>query len=69
MTKRLYVSKDKKILGVCGGIAEFFDTDPTLVRLAWILITVLTGVVPGIIAYFVAAVVMPTKLESTKNKD
>lgn len=57
--KRMYLSKDKKLLGVCAGVAEFYDVDPTLVRLGWMVVTVLTGVVPGIIAYFVAAVVMP----------
>lgn len=59
--KRLYLSeKDKKISGVCGGIADYYEVDPTLVRLGWILITILTGVVPGIIAYIIAAIVMPS---------
>lgn len=58
--KRLYLSStDIKIAGVCGGIAEYFELDPTLVRLAWLLVTVLSGVVPGVIAYLVAAIVMP----------
>jgi len=57
--KRLYRSKDKKIAGVCGGIAEYFDIDPTLVRLGWLLLTILTGIVPGVIAYIIAAIVMP----------
>lgn len=60
--KKLYVSdNDRKLSGVCGGIGEYFESDPTLVRLAWILMTVLTGVVPGIIGYIVAAMVMPRK--------
>ena len=60
--KRLYLSvTDKKIAGVCGGIGEYFDVDTTLVRLAWILVTVITGVVPGIIGYVIAAIVMPTR--------
>jgi len=58
--KRLYLSAtDKKISGVCGGIAEYFGIDSTLVRLLWIFVTIVTGVVPGILAYLVAAVVMP----------
>jgi phage shock protein C len=58
--KKLFLSSnDKKISGVCGGIAEFFDVDATLVRLAWVVLTVMTGVVPGVLAYIVAAVVMP----------
>lgn len=58
--KRLYLSiTDKKISGVCGGIGKYFDVDPAIVRLAWIVMTVLTGVMPGIIAYIIAALVIP----------
>ena len=57
--KKLYTSNDKKISGVCGGIGEFYDVDPSLVRLAWIVITILTSIVPGIIAYIVAAIIIP----------
>jgi len=57
--KRLFLSKDKKILGVCGGIAEYFDVDPTLVRLAWAIITILTAVAPGVIAYAIVAIIVP----------
>lgn len=58
--KKLYLStKDRKISGVCGGIAEYFDVDSSVVRLAWILVTILTGIVPGIIGYIVAAIVIP----------
>lgn len=58
MKKRLYKSAtDKKLCGVCGGIAEYFDMDPTLVRLAWVAFTLLGG--SGIIAYIVAAIIMP----------
>ena len=59
--KRLYRTegKDSKVFGVCGGIAEYFDIDPTLIRLAWILFTACAG--SGIIAYIIAAIVMPRK--------
>ncbi len=58
MKKRLYKSLvDKKVSGVCGGIAEYFNLDSTVVRLAWVLFTFLGG--SGIIAYIVAALVMP----------
>ncbi len=61
MKKKLCKSKsDKKICGVCGGIAEFFDWDSTMVRLAWVLFTILGG--SGIIAYIIAALVMPDKI-------
>lgn len=58
--KRLYKSStDKKIAGVCGGIAEYFDIDPTIVRLLWALISLAYGT--GIIAYIVCAFVIPEK--------
>lgn len=63
--KRLYLSmNDKKIAGVCGGVGEYFNFDPSLVRLGWIIFTVLTGVAPGVIAYFVAAIVIPSNGEN-----
>lgn len=58
--KRLYkIEQGKKIDGVCGGIAEYLDTDPTIIRLAWIFFTACAG--SGIIAYIIAAIVMPKK--------
>lgn len=53
-------STDKFISGVCGGIAQSFGVDPTLVRLVWAAITVLTSVIPGVILYGIASVVMPS---------
>ena len=56
--KRLYKSNtDKKICGVCGGIAEYFNVDSTLVRLICILL--ILGVGFGLLAYIIAALVMP----------
>ena len=56
--KRLCKSNtNKKICGVCGGIAEYLNTDPTLIRLAFLLVAAIAG--SGILAYFVAALVMP----------
>ncbi len=58
MKKRLYLSKKyKQLAGVCGGFAEYFDIDPTVVRLAWILLTVIPGGA-GLILYIVAAIIM-----------
>ncbi len=58
MKKRLYKSNsDKKICGVCGGIANYFDIDPTIVRLAWVIFTFAGG--SGLLAYIIAAIVMP----------
>ncbi len=59
MNKRLYKSTtDKKLCGVCGGIAEYFDLDPTVIRLAWVVFTLFGG--SGILAYIIAAIVMPS---------
>jgi phage shock protein C len=52
-------SIDSKIAGVCGGIAEYMDVDSTVVRLIWVLITFFTGIIPGLLAYLVAWLVMP----------
>lgn len=54
--KRLYKSADKKISGVCGGIAEYFGIDPAIVRIIWACTFLFTGA--GLIAYIVAAIVM-----------
>lgn len=50
---------DKRIAGVAGGLAEAFDVDPTLVRLAFVLFTFLGG--PGVIIYLILAVVLPSE--------
>ena len=59
--KKLYLSEtDKKITGVCGGIAEYFEMDSTLVRLGWVLLTIVPPF-PGIIAYIIASFIIPKK--------
>ena len=58
--KKLYKSStDKKLAGVCGGIAEYFDIDSTLVRLGWVVFCALGG--SGVLAYIIAALVMPDR--------
>ena len=60
MKKRLYrIENGKQIAGVCGGIAEYFDIDPTLVRIAWIILAFCAG--GGVLAYIIAALIMPSK--------
>lgn len=62
MSKRLYKSnKDKMLDGVCGGIAEYFEIDPTLVRLAWVVLCAFGG--SGIVAYIIAAIIIPRNPE------
>ena len=56
--KRLYRSESIRMLcGVCAGIAEYFNLDPTLIRLAWALFCILGG--SGVLAYILAAIIIP----------
>jgi phage shock protein C len=58
MEKKLYRSNSNKMLaGVCGGIAEYFNIDPTLVRMGWALFVLLAG--SGILVYIICAIVIP----------
>ena len=58
MEKKLYKSNQNKMIdGVCGGIAEYFGIDPTVVRLVWALFSLMGG--SGILAYFIAAIIIP----------
>lgn len=58
--KKLYLSlTDRKISGVCGGIADYIGMDSTIIRLLWTVVTLFTGVLPGVVLYIIAIVVMP----------
>ena len=58
--KKLYRSESNRMLcDVCAGIAEYFDLDPTLIRLAWALVCFLGG--SGILAYIIAAIIIPSE--------
>ena len=58
MEKKLYKSNQNKMIdGVCGGIAEYFGVDPTVVRLIWALFSLMGGC--GILAYIIAAIIIP----------
>ena len=58
MNKKLYRSiMDKKLCGVCGGLGDYFDIDPTVIRVAWILFALLGG--SGLLAYLICAIVIP----------
>ena len=55
--KKLYRSENKMIAGVCAGIAEYFDIDPTLVRLGWVILSFIGF--SGVLAYIIAAIIIP----------
>lgn len=59
MEKRLYKSNDKILAGVCAGIAEYFNLDPTLIRLAFVLFCGLGG--SGLLVYIIGAIIIPQK--------
>jgi phage shock protein C len=60
MTKRLYRSQDNQIFaGVMGGLGEYFDVDPVLIRLLYVMATIFTGLVPGVLCYIIAVAIVP----------
>ena len=60
MNKKLYRSiANKKLCGVCEGIGEYFDLDPTLIRVLWLCSVFLLG--SGLLAYIICALIMPTQ--------
>ena len=59
MTKKLKRSNNRFLGGVCGGIAEYFDLDPTLVRVGYILLSLFSIAFPGILAYLILWIIMP----------
>lgn len=65
MQKRLYKTENenKKLCGVCGGVAEYFDIDPTLVRVGWVLLTLAGSI--GFWGYIICALIMPKKSDIT----
>ncbi len=59
--RRLFRSNDRVLAGVCGGIAEYFDTDPTLIRVAYVLISIFSAAFPGLLVYLILWFVIPPK--------
>jgi len=58
--KKLFRSRaDRKIAGICAGMGHYLDLDVTLVRLVWVLVTILAGIFPGVIVYVLAWIVIP----------
>jgi phage shock protein C len=59
MQKKLRRSDNQMIAGVCGGIADYFDFDPTLVRIGYVLLSILSVGFPGLLVYIILWLVMP----------
>ncbi|MBI4134758.1 MAG: PspC domain-containing protein [Candidatus Sungbacteria bacterium] len=61
MIKKLYRSKTNRVFaGILGGLGEYYEVDPVILRLAWLLITIFSGIVPGLIVYILACFVVPS---------
>ncbi|MEQ6166986.1 MULTISPECIES: PspC domain-containing protein [unclassified Ekhidna] len=61
MTKRLFRSNDRMLGGVCAGIAEYLGWDPTMVRIAYIILSIASIGFPGILVYIILWIVMPPR--------
>ena len=60
--KKLYKSSDNKIIsGVIGGLGEYYDVDPTILRLAYIIIAMTTACLPAVVGYIIAVLIVPKK--------
>jgi phage shock protein C len=62
--KKLMRSEDRMVAGVAGGLADYFDVDPTLVRILFVLLTLLGGGGLGILIYIVLWIIMPEPLDT-----
>lgn len=63
--KRLYRNRtDRMIGGVCGGLGKYLNVDPTLMRLIAVLLVVVTGLIPGVIAYLLMMLIVPLEPEA-----
>ena len=57
--KKLLRSSNRSLAGVCGGIAEYFAVDPTLIRIAFVLLSLFSACFPGLLVYIIMMVLMP----------
>lgn len=63
MAKQLLRSRNKMIGGVCAGIAEYFDLDPTLVRVLYVVLTIFSAAFPGLLLYIILLILMPQQMD------
>ena len=57
--KKLYRSSDRIVAGVCGGIAEYFDIDPTLIRVVYVILSLFSVAFPGLLLYIILMILIP----------
>lgn len=62
MDRKLYKSNTNRMIsGVCGGLAEYINADPTIVRVLFVLISIFSAAFPGILVYIILAILMPER--------
>jgi phage shock protein C len=67
--KKLYRSQNnRRIAGVCGGLGETYDIDPTLLRLLFVFLTLISGVLPMVVVYIVGWIIIPVKPQRDREK-
>lgn len=65
--KRLYRSKTNRVFaGICGGLGEYMNVDPVVLRLIWVLVVIFTGIFPGVIAYLITIFIVPERVSEAK---
>jgi phage shock protein C len=57
--KKLYRSPNRVLAGVCGGIAEYFDVDPTLIRVIYLVLSLFSAAFPGVLLYIILMIMIP----------
>ena len=68
MNKKIYRSRTKKMVsGVCGGLEDYLGIDVTIIRLVWIIFSLVSGTFPGLIAYIIAAAIVPEEPANNDN--
>lgn len=61
MTKRLFRSTDRMLGGVCAGMAEYLGLDPTLVRIGYLILSVVSAAFPGMLVYLLLWIIVPSR--------
>ncbi len=60
--RHLYRSEENRVIaGICAGLGEYWHIDPVALRFAWIVGTLVTGVIPGVIAYVLGVIIIPVQ--------
>jgi phage shock protein C len=64
MMKKLFRSSSRVLAGVCGGIAEYFDIDPTVVRVVYAILSLFSVAFPGLLLYIILVIIIPERYNS-----